>query len=250
MGEKNDVTRKDLVGRALSIFKRGQPRIEPSPAVEAPAPQPAARQDAPLVSRKELMTDSLAVFRRGVTEHVHHRITKNLDGPVRPPGALEEVEFLTTCTRCDACIAACPHQAILKMPPNTGFELGTPYIDTQTQACHACPDTPCIAVCEPGALKPTPIEQAQMGTAVINPESCHTFHDKVCTKCYDACPYPERAISIDANFQPNIMSACIGCGLCEKYCPVHPSGVTVLSPLRLRKASREDAGFFGLLKDE
>ncbi|MBP1773199.1 MAG: hypothetical protein H6P99_2362, partial [Holophagaceae bacterium] len=36
---------------------------------------------------------------------------------LRPPGALEELEFLTKCTRCDKCVRACPENAILKAPP-------------------------------------------------------------------------------------------------------------------------------------
>jgi ferredoxin-type protein NapG len=47
----------------------------------------------------------------------------------RPPGALDEFDFLTKCTRCDKCIQACPENAILKAGPGAGLALNTPFLE-------------------------------------------------------------------------------------------------------------------------
>ena len=35
---------------------------------------------------------------------------------IRPPYALEELDFLLACTRCDKCIEACPHDVLFTLP--------------------------------------------------------------------------------------------------------------------------------------
>lgn len=206
--------------------------------------------DASDLSRKDFFRRTFSFLRKGLSHHLDHKITKVLDGPVRPPGAIDEVEFLSTCNRCSDCLTACPYEAIQKMPTQGGFGIGTPYIDPSIAACEVCPDSPCIAACETGALVPTPISDWQMGTAIINTEACWTYKDKVCTRCYDACPFPEQAIEINGEFHPEILTGCIGCGLCEKACPSNPVGVKVASPIHLRRMIRENQVFYGLLGDD
>ena len=78
-----------------------------------------------------------------------------------------------------------------------------------------------------------------------------TYDDKVCTLCYDACPYPEHAITIDEDFHPVILDGCVGCGSCQQRCPVHPVGVEVLSPIAYRATRNKEDLYFGIIeKDE
>ena len=55
---------------------------------------------------------------------------------MRPPGALQEIAFLTSCTRCGDCLEVCPVQAIIKVPTAGGLAAGTPMIDPKLQPLH------------------------------------------------------------------------------------------------------------------
>lgn len=200
------------------------------------------------LSRKGFFGELFGLVRKGVTHHVEHEIAKRLDAPLRPPGALDEVEFLSVCTRCNACSEVCPYLAILRFPLDAGLSAGTPYIEPRSQACQLCPDMPCISACEPGALKPLEGKRPEMGRAGIQQDDCMTYNDSVCTRCYDACPHPEEAITIDAAFHPQILDGCVGCGACEQICPAHPVGVKVYSPLAYRVLRSQEDTYFGVLK--
>ncbi len=68
---------------------------------------------------------------------------------VRPPGAYpSEKTFLKLCTGCDACMAACPVNAILI----DDLEKRKPFLDPENKPCIHCPGYPCISACPTGAL--------------------------------------------------------------------------------------------------
>ena len=201
-------------------------------------------------SRKGFFGEFIGLFKKGLSNQIDRKLSRVLEAPLRPPGALEEVEFLSTCTRCNACSDACPHFAILKLPMQAGVAANTPYISPDTQPCLLCEDFPCIQVCEPGALAPLGQEGVAMGRALVDKEACQTYDDKVCTLCYDACPYPEAAITIDEDFHPRILDSCVGCGQCQQRCPVHPVGIRALSPLKYDAARLDEETWFGLFKKE
>ena len=56
---------------------------------------------------------------------------------LRPPGALDEKDFLSSCIKCGQCVQVCPVQAIKLADLIDGVGVGTPYIDPRQQAC-AC----------------------------------------------------------------------------------------------------------------
>ena len=91
-----------------------------------------------------------------------------------------------------------------------------------------------------------------MGRTRINQETCITYESaKVCTQCFDACPYPEQAITLDADFHPQILDGCVGCGQCLPRCPAVPAAIEVLSPLAAQIKDTDDAHYFGVIpKDE
>ncbi len=199
------------------------------------------------VARKGFFNEFFSFVREGVSHQLEKRIAKALDAPLRPPGALNEVGFLATCTRCNACADACPYQAIQRFPLEAGISANSPYIDAKIQSCQLCPDFPCIQVCEPKALLPLGEQGVAMGHAIVRSKSCQTWNDKVCTLCYDACPYPEQAITMDDDYHPRVFDACVGCGACQQRCPVYPPGVEVLSPLAYTTAQKDEDYFFGML---
>ena len=72
---------------------------------------------------------------------------------LRPPGALDEHDFLSSCIKCGQCVQVCPVQAIKLADLVDGFGVGVPYIDAREQACDfSCDAAQCILACPTGAL--------------------------------------------------------------------------------------------------
>ncbi len=156
---------------------------------------------------------------------------------LRPPGAVNEKDFLALCIKCGQCLQVCPYHSIKLADMVKGHGIGTPYIDARERGCYACSAVPCVLACPSGALdhsceKP---EDIKMGIAVLEfPNKCiamtngivtkeqiariHThpntrdleqevldkldkFEGKPCTICADMCPIPNPygAISMISN---------------------------------------------------
>ncbi len=169
---------------------------------------------------------------------------------IRPPGALDELSFLSCCTRCDKCIEACPQDSLIKADAKTGLAIGTPYIDPRTTPCYLCTELPCITACPEGALIwPTRATNGGfsrsgpaavfIGTAEISSELCLTYEapnrtPMSCQVCVDRCPYPGIAIKMKPNLDqthahPEVVSEfCTGCGLCVFGCPTDPSAIKII----------------------
>jgi len=169
---------------------------------------------------------------------------------LRPPGALDELEFLTKCTRCDKCMRACPENAIQMAPASAGLALKTPFIDPRSVPCFLCTALPCITACEDEALvwprhrraDGTVLEgpkASRMGTARVKQGSCVTWGNlereaRACRICVDRCPYPEEAIRLVGPVEGEPMGHpevdadhCTGCGICVFSCPSEPSAIVV-----------------------
>ena len=72
---------------------------------------------------------------------------------LRPPGALEEHDFLSSCIKCGQCVQVCPVAAIKLDDIDRGFGIGVPYIDARAQACDfSCDAVQCILACPTGSL--------------------------------------------------------------------------------------------------
>lgn len=156
---------------------------------------------------------------------------------LRPPGAVAEDDFLAHCTRCDACVEACPHDSIIHAPARFRAAAGTPMIDPMRQPCRMCEDTPCVTACEPGVLRrDLPL---RMGTARISPVTCLAHQNSFCTVCSEQCPV-EGAIEV-AGGKPRIVEeVCTGCGVCQHVCPA-PENAVLLMPLAERPAQPPSA---------
>lgn len=169
---------------------------------------------------------------------------------LRPPGALDEFDFLLACTRCDKCIKACPQDSILPAGPGSALASGTPHILPRNMPCFLCTSLPCIPACPEGALvwpkRKVGEEELEgppavrMGLARVKPRLCLTWEHEdepaqPCTTCVDRCPYPGKAIRMGEPAEgqlphPEVIADfCTGCGLCTFGCP-SPNPAIVVDP--------------------
>jgi MauM/NapG family ferredoxin protein len=152
---------------------------------------------------------------------------------LRPPGAIAEKDFIHTCTRGGECVRACPAECI-KIDPTAASGEGAPYIAADLSACVVCDGLYCMHVCPSGSLVPTSINDIDMGTAVWQEETCIRAAGRDCQACVDQCPLGEVAITLnDTRIEVN-PHGCIGCGMCQHYCPTLPKSIVVIA-----KAAKE-----------
>jgi ferredoxin-type protein NapG len=153
----------------------------------------------------------------------------------RPPGAIQEELFLENCTRCDACITACPHDAIVHAPARFRQAAGTPMIDAMRQPCLMCEDFPCITACAKEGSSVLRMDMPKtIGTARIDMQTCLAHQNSFCTVCSEHCPV-DGAIEL-MHARPRIVEEkCTGCGICQHVCPA-PENAVLLMPLRERSA--------------
>jgi len=143
---------------------------------------------------------------------------------LRPPGALDELDFLRACTRCDACIRDCPHYAVRKAGHDYGPKVqDTPIILPEKAPCYLCEDLPCIAACDDGALLPILSPAAtRMGLARVDATLCYAAQGTDCVICEERCPIEPKAINVTPGIPAQVIeSTCTGCGICAFVCPPH-----------------------------
>lgn len=153
---------------------------------------------------------------------------------IRPPFALDELDFLLTCTRCHACIEACPHSVVFPLSSRLGAQVvGTPAMDLLNRGCHLCDDWPCVAACEPDALKrPEDVQDGsalpRIATATINPATCLPYTGPECGACASSCRVPGAMVW--DHEKPKIdPEVCTGCAMCRDACIVDPKAVDIRS---------------------
>ena len=172
---------------------------------------------------------------------------------IRPPGAVEEREFLERCIRCAECMKVCPNNALHPAFFEAGVEgLWTPILIARIGYCeHSC--VLCGDVCPTGAIQKITEEQKmgvgqppiRLGTAFYDQGRCLPWSMSVpCIVCEEFCPTSPKAIWVEEvdvpkreavaheeGKEPKMTSVhvqrphvdpalCIGCGACEKVCPV------------------------------
>lgn len=152
---------------------------------------------------------------------------------LRPPGALKEDDFISRCIRCNQCAEICPNNCIKFFGSENGIaSQGTPYISPREKACILC--MKCGDVCPTGAIKPVKrelkpiVQEVNMGIARVDRQLCLSWQGKSCGVCYRACPLADTAIKVGFMEQPEVLNACVGCGLCENSCIQIPQAIKII----------------------
>ena len=159
------------------------------------------------------------------------RVSERAKRWIRPPYAIPELDFLLACTRCNACIEACPHDVIFPLSARLGADVAsTPALDLLKKGCQLCEDWPCVSACEPKALvnntEEGEINFPQLAIAEINTDTCLPFSGPECGACGSVCSV-EGALTFK-NEKPIINAdLCIGCGLCREACIVEGKAINI-----------------------
>jgi ferredoxin-type protein NapG len=178
--------------------------------------------------RRDFFRTTLGRLAREMAERTERRVV--VQRYFRPPGAVDEVTFLSLCTRCEICVEVCPAHAIVKAPSAAGLAAATPMLDPARQPCVVCTDMPCAAACPTGALE-VPArkwEGYRLGWLELVPERCIAFQGVQCGACARVCPLGERALGLDPEGRPVLKAeGCVGCGVCVRACVTTPPSLTL-----------------------
>jgi polyferredoxin len=172
---------------------------------------------------------------------------------IRPPGSVEERDFLERCIRCAECMKVCPNNALHPAFFEAGIEgLWTPILIPRIGYCEfSC--VLCGQVCPTGAIQKIDEKQKMgigqkpisVGTAMYDHGRCLPWAMATpCIVCEEFCPTSPKAIWAEETEVPkrdNKYKAggehaemlkvkvqrpavdptlCVGCGACEKVCPI------------------------------
>ncbi len=195
---------------------------------------------------------------------------EKLAGILRPPGALDEPDFLAACIRCYRCQDACQPGAIQFYTEADGEYFHTPYVDPAKAACTLC--NACGPACPTGALLPFDrLTDVDMGSVELREDLCLSYKAKrirheqelltqlgrhptesqatterrgPCGECFMFCPLRNRAIKLEpgAFLAPIVFTEhCVGCGMCEDICRTVVRGEPAIRVVRTRKPHRLEA---------
>ena len=167
---------------------------------------------------------------------------------LRPPGSVDETDFLSRCIRCGECMKVCPNNSLQPTLTEAGLEgLWTPTLVPRIGYCEpSC--VLCSEVCPTGAIwQITPkgkgwvaggatqkSQPVRLGTAFYDRGRCLPWALATdCIVCEEWCPvspkaiYVEEAKVIDSSGNTKVLkqprvdpSRCVGCGACEYACPL------------------------------
>jgi polyferredoxin len=133
---------------------------------------------------------------------------------IRPPGAVEEVEFLNRCVKCGQCIRVCPTNVIQPDSMASGLVgLWTPVMNYRVGYCEPnC--TACGQVCPTGAIQRMSIDQKRgqgayadagpirLGSAHFDVGRCLPWAKNMpCLVCEENCPVSPKAIYTERRMQ-------------------------------------------------
>ena len=169
---------------------------------------------------------------------------------LRPPGVIQEEQFLRDCIKCNACADACPVRGIGIAHLSDGLlNIGTPTLSgycmvyrglekptpqsvkawkkskLSRDGKEACLE--CVKVCPSGALRPINVDEVRMGTAVVNRNICRVYVFGNCSfPCVDACPFDAITVMVGPVVDAK---KCVGCNICAFACLTREYGPTSIA---------------------
>lgn len=176
-------------------------------------------------------------FRRGIgkateaaVKTVDKKVVDRAKNWIRPPFAAAELDFLLACTRCNACIEACPHGVIFPLAARLGADVvNTPALDLLKKGCQLCEDWPCVNACETSALVREEGDNVKkFASAEINESLCLPYSGPECGACVYLCPV-ENALVLKQEKPVINKEKCIGCALCRQACVVEEKAINITS---------------------
>ena len=152
---------------------------KPAPRKAAAPRKPRKRLNRQQQARRRFLLSVLAgagIVGLGLAGYYPVMTYARAENRLRPPGAIDEREFLAACIKCGQCVQVCPVEAIILADIEDGFGNGTPHIVAREQACDfSCDAVQCVLACPTGALthEIDKKEQVEIGFAVLkHPELC------------------------------------------------------------------------------
>ncbi len=188
-------------------------------------------------------------FLRGASRHAaktavdlaDQHAEKNAANWIRPPYALPEIDFLLSCTRCNACLEACPQQLIFPLSSSMGMPVvNTPALDLLNSSCLLCEDWPCVQSCEAGALQlvvessaaedahERGLKPPKIANVCIDTQSCLPWLGPECGACAGSCPI-DGALAWDGPRPMINQQACVGCAQCVEACILDTGAILISS---------------------
>ncbi len=152
-----------------------------------------------------------------------------------------EKDFLDACLRCGECMKGCPTQALQPSLLQAGLEgMFTPVLTPRVGACEEQCNL-CGQICPTGAIRSLPLIEKQyavIGNATIERNLCIAWEQgKVCLICDEVCPYDAVEFKLVKDELGTIKrpfvieEKCVGCGQCEKGCPVNGPAAIHITPV-------------------
>jgi len=158
---------------------------------------------------------------------------------IRPPGSVEEKNFLRRCQRCGLCMKVCPTNVVQPALGEAGMAgFWTPVLNMTLGYCeYTC--TLCGSVCPTRAIvqisgREKVERPIRIGSAYLDRGRCLPWSGNgPCIVCEEHCPTSPKAIYLRPQTQigqdgvavtlqlPYVnLKRCVGCGICENKCPV------------------------------
>jgi len=183
---------------------------------------------------------------------------------IRPPGSVDERDFLAKCIKCDQCINVCPTNVLQPAgSAESGIEgIWTPLMNFNIGHCQLKCNL-CSEVCPTGAIRRISVAEKlgrgahreqgpiRLGTAFYDLGRCLPHAMEIpCVVCEEVCPVAPKAIQTDDQEIRNIFGEmvvlqkpfivpelCIGCGICQRECPVTDSPAVYVTAIGETRAA-------------
>lgn len=195
---------------------------------------------SPDIGRRVVLTGLLAGFSIPLLGKLDAEAYQTPDPRlIRPPGSVNEKDFLALCQRCGLCMKVCPTNVINPTLLEAGvIGFWTPHLVMIKGYCeHTC--TLCGQVCPTGAIERLTVkekiqEPVKIGSAYLDRGRCLPWSGNgACIVCEEHCPTSPKAIYFKIEVikgrngkkeevkLPYVdLKECTGCGICEYKCPV------------------------------